>query len=148
MASIWRFSRNARCCLSRGVRQEIVAEELLVEGAGHFGHEQRVLVVGKGLILAGEVAVHRVARLVGQREDVVEHVGLIVHEDVRVAVVRAGREGAAPLAAVLVAVAPAVGQPAFEHAAVFGSQRFQGGQHRLDRLVPGVPAPHLRRIGT
>ena len=61
-------------------------------------------------MLGRVVAVHRVARLVGQGEHVVEHVGLIVHEDVGIGVVRAGAEGPALLAAVLVTVAPAAGQ--------------------------------------
>ena len=73
-----------------GVGQQVAAQQLLVERAGHLGHEDRVVVVGVRLMLGRVVAVHRVARLVGQREDVVEHVGLVVHQDVRVAVEGAG----------------------------------------------------------
>ena len=69
-------------------------QQLFVERAGYLGDENRVAVILIRLMLGREVAVHRMARLVGQREHVVEHVGLIVHEDIRGAVVRAAAEGA------------------------------------------------------
>ena len=83
MASIWRLIRYARCWSSRAWASRWRLEQLLVERAGHLGHEDRVVVVVVRLVLGRVVAVHRVARLVGQREDVVEHVGLVVHQDVR-----------------------------------------------------------------
>ena len=92
---------------------QVPAEQLLVERAGHLGDENRVVVILVRLMLGRVVAVHRVAGLVGQREDVIEHVGLIVHQDVRLAVVRAGGECAALLALVRIAVAPAVVQARF-----------------------------------
>ena len=50
------------------------------------------------------------ARFVGQREHVVQHVGLVVHQDVGLAVERAAGKRAALLALVRIAVAPAVVQ--------------------------------------
>ena len=146
----------------------MAAQQLLVEGAGHLGHEDRVVVIGVRLVPGRVVAVHRVARLVGQREDVVEHVGLVVHEDVRVAVVGAGAEGPALLAAVLVAVAPAAAAgrvparrntrcPAAASAASTSVDRLRPrcaafcrlGQDRhvgvvvVDVLQPHLPPPHV-----
>ena len=89
MASISRLMRYARSLSLLRSLHQVAAEQLLVERAGHLGDEDRVVVVLIRLMLGRVVAVHRVARFVGQREDVVEHVGLVVHQDVRPAVVRA-----------------------------------------------------------
>ena len=75
---------------------------------------------------------------VGEREDVVEHVWLVVHQDVRPAVVRAGAERAAAFALIRVAIAPAAGEAFLEHAAVFAAERFERCQHNVDGLFPGV----------
>ena len=122
-----------------GKGHQVAAQQLLVERAGHLGHENRVVVIRVRLMLRRVVAVHRVAGLVGQRENVVEHVGLVVHQDVRVAVVRAGTERPALLAAILVAIAPPAQQARFERAAIVAAQRRQGRHDRRDRLIPGVP---------
>jgi len=62
--------------------------------------------------------VHRMAGLVREREDVVQHGRLVVHQNVRVAVVAAGAERAALLAGVGIAVAPPAGKSLFQHAGV------------------------------
>ena len=95
-------------------------------------------------MLGRVVAVHRVAGFVGQREDVVQHVGLVVHEDVRPAVVRAGAECAAALALVGIAIAPAAGEAVVQHAAVVVAQRFERFDDDVDRLLPGVAACRVR----
>ena len=51
------------------VAEQILAQHGLVEDAGHFGDEERIVVVGVRLRRAGVMAVHRVAALVGKRED-------------------------------------------------------------------------------
>ena len=68
----------------------------------------------------------------------VEHLGLVVHHDVRLAVEAAGRECAALLSLVRVAIAPAVVQAGLEHAAIFAPQRLQRPHDHLDRMVPGA----------
>ena len=78
------------------------------------------------------------ARFVNQREHVVEHVRLVVHEDEGLRVEAAAGECPALLAAVLVTVAPAVLQPMLERIAILASQRLHGGQRHFDRLVPRV----------
>ena len=70
-----------------GVCQQVVAQQFLVERAGDLGDEDRVAVVLVRLVLGRVPGVHRVPGLVGQREHVVEHVRLVVHQDVRRAVV-------------------------------------------------------------
>ncbi len=55
------------------------------------------------------------AGFVREREDMVEHVALVVHEDERIAIIRTGAERAALLAAILVAIAPPASQAAFPY---------------------------------
>ena len=64
--------------------------------------------------------------LVGEGEDVIEHVRLVVHEDVGLGIVGAGGECAALLAGVGVTVAPAGGgQAAVKLAHVFLAERVE-----------------------
>ena len=73
--------------------QQRTGEELLVERAGYLGDEDRVAGKLVGLRLGGEAGVHRVPRLVGEREYVLDPLLLEVHEDVGIRVVGAGAEG-------------------------------------------------------
>ena len=53
------------------VLEHVVQEEVLVQRAGHLGHEDGVVRGDVGLVPAGKEGVHGVARLVGQRGDIV-----------------------------------------------------------------------------
>ena len=120
-----------------GIGQQMMAQQHLVERAGHFGHEDHVAVVLVRLLAGRMPGVHRVPRLVGQRKDLVEHVRLIVHQDIRRAVERAARKGPALLSLVRIAVAPPpVDQPLRQHAAILAPQRREGLDHQLHRLGP------------
>jgi len=66
-----------------GLSHHMAREKLFVECTGHLGDEDGVVVVGERLGSRREEAVHGVARLVRQGEHVIEHVGLIVHQDIR-----------------------------------------------------------------
>ena len=74
-----------------------MAQQFFIKGARHFGHEDRVAVILVRLVGFGVERVHRVPGFVGQREDVVQHFGLVVHQDVRIAIVRTAAERAALL---------------------------------------------------
>ena len=120
------------------VAEQVVADEFFVKRARHFRHEDRVAVVLVRLVGFGIERVHRVARFVGQGEEVVEDFGLVVHEDVGVAVVGTAAERAALFALVRIAVAPAAGETFFQRGAVFGAERGEGGDDDIHRLLPGV----------
>ena len=94
--------------LARGSRprQERPGEELLVERARYLGDEDRVAGELVGLGLRREPRVHRMPRLVGEREHVLDPLLLEVHEDVGIGIIGAGAEGPGLLAGVRVAVAP------------------------------------------
>ena len=80
-----------------GPPQHEVEQQRLVERRGHLGHEDRVVGGRVGLRLVGQPGVHRVARLVGQRREVVV-LPVEVEQLVRVDAVDAGRVGAGALA--------------------------------------------------
>ena len=111
-------------------------EKLLVERRGHLGHKDGVVVVLERLAASRVVAVHGVARLVGQREYVVEHVGLVVHQDIRIGVKRPTAKGSALLAGVRIPIGPSALQPPLEHSTVLLPQRSQRIHNDRDGLVP------------
>ena len=83
-------------------------------------------------------------RLVRQREDMLDHVLLEVHEDVGIGVEGAGAEGPRSLAGVRIAVAPAAAQALLQAAAVLSAQRLERLDYQLHRRVPCVPLLELR----
>src|SRR5690349_19023428 len=99
-------------------------QQLFVECASHFGDEDRVVVVLKRLMLGRVEAMHRMPSLVRQREHVIEHVGLVIHQDIRIAVERTATERAALLSLVWKAVAPAAVEPSLERSAILAAERF------------------------
>jgi hypothetical protein len=113
-------------------------EELFVERAGDFRDEDRVVVVLKRLATGGIVAVHRVPGLVGQRENIVEHIRLVIHQDVRIAIVSAAAKRSALLPLVGISIAPSSAKPSREDPTVFFSQGFEGIEDNVDCFVPGM----------
>ncbi len=121
-----------------GRGQQVGAEQLLVERTGHLGHEDRVVVVEERLVLGGEKRVHGMAGFVRQREHVVEHLRLVVHQDVRVGIVRAAAERAALLAQIGIPITPAAVQASLQRSAVVAAQRFERRDHHLHGLIPSA----------
>ena len=107
MSSSRATSRYAFCRVVRCVGHQVVAQQRLVAGRGDLGQQRGVAEAGVRLRLHRQVAVQRVAVLVGQGRHVVQGV-LVVHHHVRVHAVHARREGAALLVRVRVEVEPAV----------------------------------------
>ena len=79
------------------VGEQVRPHHRLVEVRGHFGDEQRVVAVEHRLVLPGQIRVHGVAELVGQRAQA-EHLVSVAHHDEGVRARRTGRERAAHLA--------------------------------------------------
>ena len=96
------------------------------------------------LRLVREVALHRVAQLVGQRADV-GVLAVVVDQHVRVDVVRAAvRIGARALAVVRQQVDPALVERALDHRRVVRPERRDGAEHVLLRLLGRVFELHRR----
>ena len=115
-----------------------LAQQLLVKRACHFRHEDGVVGVLVGLGGLRVVSVHRVPRLVRQREHTVQHFFLVVHQDVRRGPVGPIRERPAALPLVLVAVHPAVARQALlERAHIVVAQRRKALANQAHRLLVG-----------
>src|SRR5215469_4009255 len=65
-----------------GVFEEIMGQELFIEGRCDLGKENGISVILETLMLLSEPAVHGVAGFVGQGENVGENVRLVVHQDI------------------------------------------------------------------
>ena len=125
--------------------EKMLCQEDLVEGRGHLGEENRVVVVLEALRPTRVPGVHRVTRLVGEGVDVGEDVRLVVHQDVGGRLIGAVGEGAAALPPVLVAVAPALlAQAALQHRGVLAAERGKRADHHAGRLVEGDITLHRR----
>ncbi len=123
---------------SLGVRHQVPADQLLVERAGDLGDEDGVIVVLEWLMLGRQVAVHRVPRFVGEREDIVQHFGLVVHQNVGIAIERPATERARLFALVRIAITPAAFEALLQHLAVLASKRGERRHNHFHGLVPSV----------
>ena len=113
--------------------QHVVEQQRLAERRRHLGDEDRVARIHERLRLVRQHRVHRVAHLVGQREDAVERV-VPVEQHVRMHAVHRRRVGAAVLARVLVDVDPALGEGPPDARLVVGAEH----RRRLDDPVGDV----------
>ena len=127
----------------RGLCEKVLGEEDLVEGRGHLGEEDWVVIVLKTLGAPGIPSVHRMARFMSQGVDVGKDIRLVVHENVGRGLVGSVREGTAALPFVLVPVAPSLLAQTFaENLRVFRAKWAQGGKYHFGRLIEGDIALH------
>ncbi len=66
----------------RGLAEQMVGEELLVEGGRHLGEEDRIVVILEGLVPLRIPRVHGVSGLVREGEHVGEDIRFVIHQDV------------------------------------------------------------------
>ena len=78
----------------RAFPDKLVGQKLLIEGGGHLRFEDGVVVLREGIAADAVPGVHGMAAFMGQGEHVPQHIFLEVHQDVGVADVGAGAEGA------------------------------------------------------
>ena len=123
--------------------EHVVDEQRLVERGGDLGDEDRVIGGGVGLRLCREIALHRVAQLVGQRAHVVV-LAVVVDQHVRVDAEDAVRVGARTLAVVREQVDPALGECLLDGGRVLVAERLHRVEHELLRVFRRVREVHRR----
>ena len=70
--------------------EQMMSQQLLIEGRCHFGQENRIIVILILLRFLREPGVHGMAGLVRQCVNIGEHVFLVIHQDVRRRAVTSG----------------------------------------------------------
>ena len=126
--------------------QHVVEQQRLAQRRRHLGDEDRVARIHERLRLVRQHRVHRVAHLVGQREDAVERV-VPVEQHVRVHAVDRRRVGAAVLARVLVDVDPALGEGAPDARLVVGAEHRRRVDDPVGDVVVRDSGGRTRRAG-
>jgi hypothetical protein len=120
-----------------GLLEKMMRQQLLVEGGGDFGQEDRVIVILVGLRPLREPGVHRVPRLVRERVDVRKDVAFVIHQDVGRGAETSRRKSAAPLPFCLVTIAPAAAQTFAQGRDVFRPEGREGREDGFNRLIEG-----------
>ena len=132
--------QNRRTFFGRcGALEEQSGEQLLVERAGHLCHKNRVAGLLIGARLSRHSRVHRMACLVGEREDVLDRLFLKVHEDVGIGVVGARTKCPRILARIGIAIAPTAREPLLQTGAIALPKWRERFDHEANAFVPRVP---------
>src|SRR5438046_4204870 len=121
-----------------------MGEQFLVKGAGNFRKENWVIVVLKELRFSGEPGMHGMPGLVGQGVNIRKHILLVVHQDVRGSLVAAGGKRATAFSLRFVTIAPATAQTSGEGAGGFLTERSQGRQDVIERVIETETRVKLR----
>src|SRR5215470_5865090 len=127
-----------------GVFEEIMGQELLIEGRCDLGKENGISVILEALMLLGEPAVHGVAGFVGQGENVGENVRLVVHQDIGRVTIAGGRKCPTPFSFRFVAVHPSRSQSMSKRLKILLAEWLQRFQDDVDRFIKGRVRPDDR----
>ena len=119
------------------VLEQLLDEQVLIDGGCDLGHEQRVIRVLRRLMLAGAPAVHGVAHLVGQGGNTVQRTAE-VQQDIGVGVIAAAGVSTAALATVGINIDPALVVGFLHVLLVVLAQGGNGFQHHLLGGLVGV----------
>ena len=117
--------------------QQVLNEQVLVDGGSDLCDKQGIVGILGGLSVAAEPAVHAVAHLVRNGGNAVQRAGKVAH-DIGVGIIAAAGVSAAALALVGEHIDPALGKALANDGAVLFAQRCNGIQNHLLGLVIGV----------